>query len=106
MLIEMCRSSSPAIASISHEVQQYGPRLIDLGLALLRGETVAPYNYVEHRAITQDRAGRALEGDAPVAKPEAAASGKPPRTIRKPSSVSSPRTPARPSAQSRDRLSR
>jgi hypothetical protein len=25
-------------------------------LALLRGETVPPYNYVEHRAITADRA--------------------------------------------------
>jgi ribose transport system substrate-binding protein len=64
MVIEMQRPGSPAIASISHEVGLYGPRLIDLGLALLRGETVAPYNYVEHRAITADRAGRVLEADA------------------------------------------
>jgi len=56
MLAEMGRPGSPAIASISHEVLQYGPRLIDLGLAILRGETVAPYNYVDHRAITADRA--------------------------------------------------
>jgi ribose transport system substrate-binding protein len=60
MLLEMRRPGSPAIASISHEVQQYGPRVIELGLALLRGETVPPYNYVEHRAITADRAGQAL----------------------------------------------
>ena len=64
MLAEMGRPGSPAIASISHEVVQYGPRLIDLGLAILRGETVAPYNYVEHRAITADRARALLDGDA------------------------------------------
>jgi len=56
MLAEMQRSNSPAIASISHEVGLYGPRLIEIGLALLRGETVPPYNYVDHRAITADRA--------------------------------------------------
>ena len=56
MLAEMQRPGSPAIASIFHEVGLYGTRLIDIGLALLRGETVAPYNYVEHRAITADRA--------------------------------------------------
>lgn len=55
MMIEMQRPGSPAIASISHEVEQYGPRLIDIGLALLRGETVPPYNYVEPRAIKADR---------------------------------------------------
>ena len=58
MLAEMRRPGSPAVGSISHEVQQYGPRLIELGLALLRGETVTPYNYVSHRAITADRAAR------------------------------------------------
>ena len=61
MLREMQRSNSPAIGSISHEVQLYGPRLIDLGLSLLRGETVPPYNYVEHRAVTPDLATRTLE---------------------------------------------
>jgi len=54
--VEMQRPGSPAIASISHEAGLYGPRLIDIGLALLRGEKVAPYNYVEHRAVTADRA--------------------------------------------------
>ena len=56
MVVEMQRPGSPAIASISHEAALYGPRLIDIGLALLRGEKVAPYNYVEHRAVTADRA--------------------------------------------------
>ena len=56
MVVEMQRPGSPAIASISHEAGLYGPRLIDIGLALLRGEKVAPYNYVEHRAVTADRA--------------------------------------------------
>lgn len=63
MLAEMRRPGSPAIASISHEVQQYGPRLIDLGLALLRGETVAPYNYAEHRVITANRASYERENE-------------------------------------------
>jgi ribose transport system substrate-binding protein len=56
MLVEMQRPGSPAIATISHEVGLYGPRLVEIGLALLKGETVAPYNYVEVRAITADRA--------------------------------------------------
>ena len=72
MVTEMQRPGSPAIASISHEVGRYGPRLIELGLALLRGETVAPYNYVEQKAITADRAGRGLEADAGLAPVTAA----------------------------------
>jgi ribose transport system substrate-binding protein len=51
MLIELERPGSPAVASISNEVSQYGPRLIELGLALLRGDKVAPYNYVQHRTV-------------------------------------------------------
>jgi len=71
MLTEMQRPGSPAIASISHEVAQYGPRLMDIGLALLRGETVPPYNYVEHRVMTA--AGRPK--DAVAVKPLAARAG-------------------------------
>jgi len=41
------------IGSISHEVSTYGPRLIQLGLALLNGESVPPYNYVEHRLVSR-----------------------------------------------------
>jgi len=52
MVTELHREGTPAIGSVSHEVNKYGPRLIDLGLALLRGEKVAPYNYVEHKIIT------------------------------------------------------
>jgi ribose transport system substrate-binding protein len=49
---EMKNPSSPIIGSISHQVQTYGPRLIQLGVALLRGHAVPPYNYVQHRATT------------------------------------------------------
>ena len=62
MMSEMKRPGSPAIGSISHEVAQYGPRLIELGLALLRGETVAPYNYVEHIAMVAERNSAAITG--------------------------------------------
>jgi ribose transport system substrate-binding protein len=49
---EMRRPGSPLIGSVSHEAGSYGPNLVHLGLALLRGETVPPYNYVEHRMVT------------------------------------------------------
>ena len=51
-LDEMRCADSPLIASVSHEVQSYGPRLIQLGLALLAGQRVPPYNYAEHRLVT------------------------------------------------------
>lgn len=71
MLVEMRRPNSPAIGSISHEVSEYGPRLIELGLALLRGETVAPYNFVMHRTVTATEA-----GSAPAVLPSVDAVGK------------------------------
>jgi ribose transport system substrate-binding protein len=49
---EMRKPNSPLIGSVSHEAGSYGPNLVHLGLALLRGETVPPYNYVEHRMVT------------------------------------------------------
>lgn len=55
MMTEMKRSDSPAIGSVSHEVNTYGPRLIELALTLLRGEKVAPYIYVEHRVTRAER---------------------------------------------------
>jgi ribose transport system substrate-binding protein len=54
VLEEMKTSKSPIIGSISHEAQSYGPRLIQLGIALLRGYSVPPYNYVRHRAVTPE----------------------------------------------------
>ncbi|HSS99779.1 MAG TPA: substrate-binding domain-containing protein [Terriglobales bacterium] len=50
-LEEMRSFGSSLIGSVSHEAQSYGPRLIQLGLALLAGQRVSPYNYVEHRLI-------------------------------------------------------
>jgi ribose transport system substrate-binding protein len=50
-MVEMRKERSPLIGSISHEASTYGPSLIHLGLMLLRGQTVAPYNYVEHRVV-------------------------------------------------------
>ena len=51
---EMGRASSPIAGTISHDVETYGPRLIQLGIALLRGNIVPPYNYVRHRAVTPE----------------------------------------------------
>ena len=54
VLVEMRSGKSAIIGSISHEVETYGPRLIQLGIALLRGYTVPPYNYARHRAVTPE----------------------------------------------------
>jgi ribose transport system substrate-binding protein len=50
---EMQRERSPLIGSVSHETSSYGPSLIHLGLSILRGQTVAPYNYVGHKMVTR-----------------------------------------------------
>ncbi|MDR3773033.1 MAG: substrate-binding domain-containing protein [Terracidiphilus sp.] len=60
-LEEMRSGKSALIGSISHEVETYGPRLIQLGISLLRGYTVPPYNYVRHRAVTAETLGAEAE---------------------------------------------
>jgi ribose transport system substrate-binding protein len=57
-MAQMRIPGSPLIGSVSHEAATYGPRLIQLGLAMLRGETVAPYNYVQHRLVTASSSAR------------------------------------------------
>ena len=81
MLAEMARPGSPAIGSVSHEVREYGPQLIDLGLALLRGDKVPPYNYVEHKLrtsldLTAQAVGLSDASPAPSRGAEPAASGR------------------------------
>jgi ribose transport system substrate-binding protein len=48
---EMATKNSPMIGSISHEAHMYGQRLIHIGLAMLGGQSVPPYNYVEHKLV-------------------------------------------------------
>jgi ribose transport system substrate-binding protein len=57
VLDEMRTRSSAIVGSISHEAESYGPRLIQLGISILRGYTVPPYNYMHHRAVTLDSLG-------------------------------------------------
>ncbi|MDE1176449.1 MAG: substrate-binding domain-containing protein [Edaphobacter sp.] len=52
-LVEIRKKDSPMIGTISHEAPSYGANLIHIGLALLNGTTVPPYNYVEHRLVTR-----------------------------------------------------
>jgi ribose transport system substrate-binding protein len=54
---EMRSGKSAIIGSVSHEAESYGPRLIQLGISLLRGYAVPPYNYVHHRVITPETLG-------------------------------------------------
>jgi ribose transport system substrate-binding protein len=57
VLDEMRRQPSAIVGSISHEAETYGPRLIQLGISILRGYTVPPYNYVHHRSVSPDSLG-------------------------------------------------
>ncbi len=54
VLKEMRGGMSAIVGSISHEPETYGPRLIQLGISILRGYTVPPYNYVHHKAVTPE----------------------------------------------------
>jgi ribose transport system substrate-binding protein len=54
VLEEMRKGTGAIIGSVSHGAESYGPRLIQLGIALLRGHIVPPYNYVRHRVVTPD----------------------------------------------------
>ena len=54
VLEEMKSGKSAIIGSVSHEAQTYGPRLIQLGITLVRGNSVPPYNYVRHRVVTPE----------------------------------------------------
>jgi ribose transport system substrate-binding protein len=51
---EMKQPATPFVASVSHEVHTYGPRLMQLGLALVRGQQIAPYQYVRHKLVTAE----------------------------------------------------
>jgi ribose transport system substrate-binding protein len=53
-LDEIRKANSALIGSVSHGAESYGPRLIQLGIALLRGHAVPPYNYVRHHAVTAE----------------------------------------------------
>ena len=75
---EMRKGTSAIIGSISHEPETYGPRLIQLGIAILRGYTVPPYNYVHHRAVTPETLGaeeKAQNAKHKAAKQEVAVAG-------------------------------
>ena len=54
VLDEMKVPGTPLIGSVSHEAHTYGPRLIELGIALVQGKVIPPYNYVEHKLVTAD----------------------------------------------------
>jgi ribose transport system substrate-binding protein len=44
---------SPFQATVEFFPEEYGPALIDVSLRLLRGEQVAPFQYVNHQLLTR-----------------------------------------------------
>ncbi len=53
-LDEMVKPASPYLVSISHLAETYGDRLITLGMAIIRQQAVPPYNFTQHRVVTQE----------------------------------------------------
>jgi ribose transport system substrate-binding protein len=53
MFAELNDPASPVLASISPDVHQYGPGLIHLGVMLVTGHTVPPYNYIDHKIFSR-----------------------------------------------------
>ena len=51
---EMKISGTPLVASVSHEKHAYGTRLMQLGLALVRGQHIAAYHYVNQKLVTSE----------------------------------------------------
>jgi ribose transport system substrate-binding protein len=51
---EIKKQDGPLIASIDHSAESYGERLIALGLNILRGQVVPPYNFTEHKIVTRE----------------------------------------------------
>jgi ribose transport system substrate-binding protein len=56
-LEEIRTGQSALIGTISHEAETYGSRLVQLGISMLRGYAVPPYNYVRHRVVTPETIG-------------------------------------------------
>jgi ribose transport system substrate-binding protein len=54
VLDEMRKPGSPFIASIENAAETYGERLLSLGLSILGGQAVPPYNFTEHKMVTQE----------------------------------------------------
>lgn len=52
-LAEMKKKTSPFIGSVARDVASYGPSLVELGLSILKGETVAPYHYADLYVVTR-----------------------------------------------------
>ena len=50
-LEEIASPQSPLIGSVSHQAEAYGSRLIQLGLSMLAGRNVPPYNYIDHKVV-------------------------------------------------------
>jgi ribose transport system substrate-binding protein len=70
VLDEMRSHAEPLIGSVSHEAHTYGPRLMQLGVALLRGGVVPPYNFVHHKLVTTAslKTPEAAEAHSPIAR--------------------------------------
>ena len=54
-VVEEMQKGSAIVGSISHQAESYGPRLIQIGISIMRGYAIPPYNYVKHSVVTPAR---------------------------------------------------
>ena len=63
-LEEIASPRSPLIGSVSHQAETYGARLIQLGLSMLAGRNVPPYNYVDHKVVERPQSPQSRKNQA------------------------------------------
>lgn len=62
------RPRSPYLGTVAFFPEEYGPALIDVSMRLLRGEQVAPFQYVRYQLVTRANRVPTTTAAAPVVK--------------------------------------
>jgi ribose transport system substrate-binding protein len=57
-LEELGKKDSPLVGTVYTAADRYGPQLIELGLAILKGQAVSPYNFTSHEVMTRETQAR------------------------------------------------
>jgi ribose transport system substrate-binding protein len=66
-LEELAKKDSPLVGTVYTAADRYGPQLIELGLAILKGQAVSPYNFTSHEVMTRESRALAQTAAAPKA---------------------------------------
>jgi hypothetical protein len=56
---EIGKKGSPIKVALRYELAKYGPTIIELGIALLQGRRITPYNFIDHALLLSPAKGQA-----------------------------------------------